>query len=127
MFGGDVRWRGKLVVPEHAHPIVRRLIQEANAQQTTLTEVAKRAGVRRCSIMQWGRRHHPRLDQIEAALNVLGLDLRVGWRHAKETPPDGPVGRGGNEGGCSGRASTAAKRDADIPIRTDATKARVGL
>lgn len=107
-FGGDVRWRGKLPVPDHAHPIVRRLIREANAQQTTLTEIARRAGVRRCSIMQWGHRHHPRLDQVQAALNVLDLDLYAGpkglssvevsqalgaAKRAKETPPGGPAGQ----------------------------------
>lgn len=92
-WGGDLRWRGKLPVPEHAHPIVRRLIREANAQQTTLTEIARRAGVRRCSIMQWGRRNHPRLDQVQAALNVLNLDLFVGPRRAKETPPHGATGQ----------------------------------
>lgn len=96
-FDGGVRWRGKLPVPDHAHPIVRRLIREANSQKTTLTEIAHRAGVRRCSIMQWGRRNHPRLDQVQAALNVLDLDLYVGPKgagalgyalseSAKETP-----------------------------------------
>jgi hypothetical protein len=104
-FDGGVRWRGKLVVPSHAHPIVRRLIREANAQRTTLTEIAHRAGVRRCSIMQWGHRYHPRLDQVQAALNVLDLDLYVGPKGAgavgyklavmeKETPPAEPEGQG---------------------------------
>jgi hypothetical protein len=71
------RWRGKLAIPQHAHPIVRRLYSEANEQMTTLTEIAERAGVRRCSLGQWGHRNQPRIDELEAALNVLGLRLAV--------------------------------------------------
>lgn len=71
------RWRGKLAIPAHAHPIVCRLYAEANAQMTTLTEIADRAGLRRCTVGQWGRRNHPRIDQIEAALNALGMRLVI--------------------------------------------------
>jgi hypothetical protein len=71
------RWRGKLQWPRHAHPVVRRLYAEANEQRTTLSEIADRAGLRPSTISQWGNRNHPRLDQIEAALNALDLDLVV--------------------------------------------------
>lgn len=74
-----LRWRGKLEIPKHAHPLVRRLFEEANRQQTTLTEISDRAGIRRCTMGQWGRKHNPRIDQLEAALNVLGLRLAVVW------------------------------------------------
>lgn len=72
-----LRWRGKLDIPKHAHPLVRRLFEEANRQQTTLTEISERAGLRRGTMGQWGRKHNPRIDQLEAALNVLGLRLVV--------------------------------------------------
>jgi len=71
------RWRGKLAVPQHAHPLVRRLFAECNEQRTTLSEVADRAGLRRCTMGDWGRRRVPKLPDIEAALNVLGLRLVV--------------------------------------------------
>lgn len=71
------RWRGKLKPPQHAHPLVRRLIEELNDQQTTMTEVAERAGLRRCAIGDWGRSYNPRVDHLEAALNVIGFELRV--------------------------------------------------
>lgn len=74
------RWRGKLAIPEHAHPIVRRLIAEANQQETTMAEITQRAGLRRGAISQWTRTNHPRVDQVEAALNVLDLTLVVGRR-----------------------------------------------
>lgn len=80
--GGNTRgtrWRGKLPVPR-CHPAVQRLIIEANSQMTTLTEIAARAGLRRCSLAMWGKRWHPRIDDLEAALNVLGLELHVRWR-----------------------------------------------
>jgi len=72
-----LRWRGKLAIPLHAHPLVRRLFDEANRQQTTITEITARAGLRRGTVAQWGRRNNPRVDQLEAALNVLGLRLAV--------------------------------------------------
>lgn len=74
-----LRWRGKLPIPKHAHPLVRRLFEEANRQQTTLTEISARAGLRRGTVSLWGRRQNPRIDQLDAALNVLGLRLAVVW------------------------------------------------
>ena len=70
------RWRGKLKVPR-CHPAVMMFYMELNEQRTTLTEVAERAGIRRAKITQWGKRNHPRVDDLEAALNVLGLELFV--------------------------------------------------
>lgn len=74
---GYCRWRGRLPIPKHAHPLVRELYRAMNAQQTTLTEVATRAGMKRQAIADWGRKHHPRVSELEAALNVLGLRLAV--------------------------------------------------
>lgn len=69
------RWRGKLPIPRHVHPLVRRLFVEMNAQQTTLTEVAERAGIRRETISEWRYRYTPRVADLDAAMHVLGLEL----------------------------------------------------
>ncbi len=74
------RWRGKLPIPAHAHPLVRKLIEEANRQQTTLGEIAERANLRRETISEWRYRKEPRVSNLVAAFNVLGLDLIVAAR-----------------------------------------------
>lgn len=61
----------------NCHPVVKVLLLEANEQMTTLTEIADRAGIRRCTLSQWGKKNHPRVDDLDAALNVLGLELFV--------------------------------------------------
>lgn len=77
------RWRGKLPVPPHAHPLVRRLIEEANRQKTTLTEIAKRAGLRRGTISGWRYNRTPCVADLEAAFNVLGLTMWVKWNNER--------------------------------------------
>ncbi len=81
------RWRGKLTIPKHAHPLVRQFFRELNAQKTTLSEVAERAPFRRATISDWRYRRDPTLSNFEAALNVIGLELAIrpqngkrGWR-----------------------------------------------
>lgn len=69
------RWRGKLKIPAHAHPLVRRLIAELNKQDTTMTEASAQAGLHKASIRNWGAHYHPRVDALEAALAVAGLKL----------------------------------------------------
>ena len=71
------RWRGKLPVPAHAHPLVRRLIAEMNRQRTTLSEVSDRAGLRRGTVSDWRYRREPTLSNFVAALNVLDLELVI--------------------------------------------------
>lgn len=71
------RWRGKLPVPHHTHPLVRQLFKEMNREMTTLTEVADRAGIRRGTISEWRYRYTPRVSDLDAALNVLGLELCI--------------------------------------------------
>lgn len=71
------RWRGKLPIPAHAHPLIRRLFVELNAQHTTVTEVAERSGLRRATISDWRYRQEPRVSDLDAVLNVLGLELAV--------------------------------------------------
>lgn len=69
------RWRGKIPIPEHAHPLVRRLIVEANRQKTTMKEIAERSGLRYETISDWRYRRRPTVDHLIAAFNVLGLTL----------------------------------------------------
>jgi transcriptional regulator with XRE-family HTH domain len=74
---GAARWRGKLPIPQHAHPLVRQLFEEMNCQSTTMTEVAERANIRRCTMSNWRYGHLPQIDLLIAAFNVLGLELCV--------------------------------------------------
>jgi hypothetical protein len=78
------RWRGRLPIPPHAHPLVRRLFEEMNRQRTTITEVAERAGFRRETISEWRYSYQPRIADLDAAYNVLGLELSV--RHRRDEP-----------------------------------------
>jgi hypothetical protein len=77
-YTSSLRWRGRLRAPPHAHPIVRRLYDEINRQKATLTEVADRAGSDRHAITNAAYQTDPRLSELQAWLNVLGLDLHVG-------------------------------------------------
>ncbi len=72
-----LRWRGRIPIPEHAHPLVKRLITIANEQFTTMKEVAGRAGVSAGTISNWRYRVNPRVDLLEAALNVFDYELVI--------------------------------------------------
>jgi hypothetical protein len=74
---GRCRWRGNLPIPKHSHWAVRRLVLRLNDEQTTMTEACARAGIARTSIWNWANSYHPRIDEIEAALNAVGLALQV--------------------------------------------------
>ncbi|MBV5269020.1 MAG: helix-turn-helix transcriptional regulator [Afipia sp.] len=75
--GGSARWRGKLPVPQKAHPLVRQFVDHANEQKTTIKEIATRAGMRRSTIGSWFHKSAPSVVMLEAALNVLGLELCI--------------------------------------------------
>lgn len=71
------------------HPAVRRLFAEMRKQRIALGELARRSGVSYASLHNWRRgnglkkvRNSPRLDNLEACLNVVGLQLvvRSNWR-----------------------------------------------
>ena len=74
--GSDTRWRGKLPIPRHTSPQVRRLIEEANRQHTLLSELSAAAGLLPSTVSSWRYRTKPIIDNIEAAYNVLGYTLR---------------------------------------------------
>lgn len=71
------RWRGKLPIPAHAHPLVREFFGHLNREMTTMQEVSERAGLRRMTISGWGRSRTPNIATFEAALNVLDLELCI--------------------------------------------------
>lgn len=64
-------------VPEHAHPFVRRIFKETLSQQVLLKDLAKRSGIHISVLREWKRRNKPKLLDVEAALNVLGLELVI--------------------------------------------------
>lgn len=70
-------WRRPIKPPQHAHPLVRKLISIANNERTTLLEIAERAGVCDGTITSWRRRHMPTLDVFEAVLNALDYELVI--------------------------------------------------
>lgn len=72
------QYRGAIRIPEHVHPLVRRLFREMNRQDATINEVAGRAGVNDSTMRHWLRRSNPNLVQIEACFNAIGLTLKVG-------------------------------------------------
>jgi hypothetical protein len=72
-----LRWRGKLKIPRHAHPFVRDLSRAANKADMTLAEISAEAGLSRGQISGWGQRYSPRVADLDAALNVLGLRLVI--------------------------------------------------
>ena len=70
------RWRGKIPVP-NCHRAVMIFRMTCNEEMTSLTEIANRIRMKRATVTQWGIKVHPRVDELEAALNVLGLELFV--------------------------------------------------
>ncbi len=69
--------RGRIKIAEGAHPCVRRFMEQMNEQQTTFREVSDRSGVGVDTLRFWQTRHMPRVDLLDAALNVLGLELCI--------------------------------------------------
>jgi hypothetical protein len=67
-------------VPSSLHPVVKRLFVEMNEQQCTDKLMAKRSGVNNWTISAWRHRTIPNVRNIEACLNVLGLELYVRQR-----------------------------------------------
>lgn len=71
-----VRWRGRLVVPAHVHPLVRRLFDLLNDTGWCMTEVCRAAGLAEQTIKGW-RVKNPQIGTFEAALNVMGYRLAI--------------------------------------------------
>ena len=67
----------RLSVPDHAHPLVRRLFTEMNQQQIGILDMAERAGVNKNTLGDWKNRAVPNIANIDACYNVLGLRLGI--------------------------------------------------
>jgi transcriptional regulator with XRE-family HTH domain len=62
---------------ERAHPLVRRLFAEMNEQQCSQQTLSERSGINKNTFRSWRTKAVPRLDDLEACLNVLGLELTI--------------------------------------------------
>ena len=71
------RWRGKLPIPQHAHPLVRQFFRQLNYDKTTITEVAARTSIRRGTISDWRYSREPSISMFDAALNAIGFELYI--------------------------------------------------
>lgn len=61
-------------VPEHCHPMVKKLFAKLKTEKMSLREAARRAGLKDATVHQWGRRN-PSLVNFIAVANTVGLDL----------------------------------------------------
>ena len=62
---------------ERAHPLVRRLFTEMNEQQCSQQTMSERSGINKNTFRSWRTKAVPRLDDLEACLNVLGFELTI--------------------------------------------------
>lgn len=69
------QFRGPLPIPQHAHPLVRRLVEEMNERKMGVLDLAKISGIHKDSLKEWRNRALPRLDLIDAAFGALGYEL----------------------------------------------------
>jgi hypothetical protein len=67
----------KFVIPEHTHPCVRGMFVEMNEQRAKRPYMARRVGIGVQSFTNWRRWHMPRVDDLDAALNALDLELAI--------------------------------------------------
>lgn len=65
-----------LKIPQRAHPLVRALFKEMNHHRIGVTDVAERAGIARNTFQGWCAKHNPRVGDLEACFNVLGMELK---------------------------------------------------
>ena len=72
---GAARWAGKLPIPPTAHPLVRGLFESMNAQKMLISDVAEVSGVSKRAISDWRYKRTPSVDNFQAAVNAVGLDL----------------------------------------------------
>ena len=77
--------RGRIEVPTHVHPFVRRLFEAMNDRKMTFDDVERRAGLGFGTVRGW-RSSMPQVDTLISALNVVGLDLRLVERNKPIEP-----------------------------------------
>lgn len=70
-----LRWRGRLNVPTHCHPLVKRLYQLMNENGKQLGEMADECNISRTTLWGWAHQRMPVVDMLDAAFNSLGYRL----------------------------------------------------
>ena len=65
----------KVSIPERCHPLVRILFDEMQKQRLGVVDMAKKSGVNKNTLKDWRIRTTPRIADLEACFNVLGLKL----------------------------------------------------
>lgn len=70
----------RLTMPTRAHPLVKRMFEEMARQQIGVLDLAERAGVNPNTLRDWRTRTMPTIDNLEACLNVLGLEMATRTR-----------------------------------------------
>jgi transcriptional regulator with XRE-family HTH domain len=74
---GAKRWAGKLPIPPSAHPLVRQMFEAMNARKLLISDVAEISGVSKHTISDWRYKRTPGVENLNAALNVLNLELTI--------------------------------------------------
>lgn len=74
---GAARWAGKLPIPPTAHPLVRGLFESMNDQKMLISDVAQISGVSKRAISDWRYKRTPGVENLNAVLNVLNLELTI--------------------------------------------------
>lgn len=70
----------RLTMPTKAHPLVKRMFEEMARQQIGVLDLSERAGVNPNTLRDWRTRTMPTIDNLEACLNVLGLEMAARTR-----------------------------------------------
>lgn len=68
---------GQIAVPQDVNPIVRDLFRAMNTSGMSMASLAEMVGISEDTLRGWRKNHVPRLDNIEAALNGVGLRLAI--------------------------------------------------
>lgn len=61
-----------------AHRAVKFLFEEMNRQQISAADLSDRGGPHNKTIQRWRLDRDPTISNLEAALNVLGFELKIG-------------------------------------------------
>lgn len=65
----------RLTIPKHVDPLVIRLFEEMRTQQIGVLDMAEKSGVSHDTLKNWRHHSNPRLPDIRACFDVLGLRL----------------------------------------------------
>ena len=69
--------RQPLKTPAHCHWAVRWLVAELNVQKMASQYMCTKAGIHINTVTEWANHRIPRIDNIEACINVLGYKLMI--------------------------------------------------